>query len=94
MVAQVENWTDASGDLPLNSSPFAAEAAVLMTPPPPAGGESMPPVNFGRRASDRVPLAVEPPVAITAGGVKKTLIGLAVAAVALALAIVFLVTQK
>jgi serine/threonine-protein kinase len=94
MVAQVENWSDASGDIPLNSSPFAAEAAVLMTPPPPAGGESMPPINFGRRASDRAPVAVDPPVAITAGGVKKTLIGLAVAAVALALAIVILVTQK
>jgi len=92
MVAQVETWADGAGDLPLNSSPFAAEAAVLLTPPPPSA-ESVPEVRFGRRASDRLPAIAEPP-AISAGGIKTTLIGLAVAAVALALAIAFLVTQK
>jgi serine/threonine-protein kinase len=92
MVAQVETWSDGSDDLPLNSSPFAAEA-MLMTPPPPAG-DSVPQVRFGRRASDRLPVVVEPPPGLTSGGLKKTLIGLAFAALALALAIVLLVAQK
>jgi serine/threonine-protein kinase len=41
MVAEVETWTNGAPDLPLNSTPFAAEAAVLMTPPPP--GQTNPP---------------------------------------------------
>ena len=49
-------------------------------------------MRFGRRASDRLPAIADPP--LSPGGVKTTLIGLAVAAVALALAIAFLVTQK
>jgi serine/threonine-protein kinase len=94
LVAQVETWSDAAGDIPLNSSPFAAEAAVLLTPPPPAGGE-LPNVDFRRRASDRSPVAeAVQSLGMSAGGVKKTLVGLGLAAVALALAIVFLVTQK
>jgi hypothetical protein len=66
---------------------------MLMTPPPPAG-DSVPQVRFGRRASDRLPVVVEPPPGLTSGGLKKTLIGLAFAALALALAIVLLVAQK
>lgn len=95
LVAQVETWSDAAGDLPINSSPFAAEAAVLLTPPPPAGGE-LPNVDFRRRASDRVPAIADsaPPLGMSAGGVNKALIGLGVAAVTLLLVIVFLVTQK
>jgi hypothetical protein len=94
LVAQVETWSDAAGDLPLNSSPFAAEAAVLMTPPPPAGGE-MPHVDFRRRASDRSPAVAETaPLGMSAGGVNKALVALALAALALLLTIVFLVTQK
>ncbi len=94
LVAQVETWSDAAGDLPLNSSPFAAEAAVLLTPPPPAGGE-LPHVDFRRRASDRAPAVAEAaPLGMSAGGVNKALVALALAALALLLTIVFLVTQK
>jgi hypothetical protein len=42
MIAQVDTWVDGAGDLPLNSAPFAAEAAVILTAPPPAVGESNP----------------------------------------------------
>jgi hypothetical protein len=52
-------------------------------------------VDFRRRASDRSPVAeAVQSLGMSAGGVKKTLVGLGLAAVALALAIVFLVTQK
>jgi eukaryotic-like serine/threonine-protein kinase len=95
LVAQVERWSDGDGDIPLNSSPFAAEAAVLLTPPPPAGGE-LAGMDFRRRASDRAPTVAEslPALGMSAGGVNKALVGLGLAAVALVLAIVFLVTQK
>lgn len=43
MIAQVDTWIDDAGDLPLNSAPFAAEAAVILTAPPPAVGETNPP---------------------------------------------------
>jgi len=67
---------------------------VLLTPPPPAGGE-LPNVDFRRRVSDRAPAVAEAaPLGMSAGGVNKALIGLAVAALALLLIIVFLVTQK
>jgi eukaryotic-like serine/threonine-protein kinase len=93
LVAQVETWSDAAGDIPLNSSPFTAEA-ILMTPPPPAGGE-LPNVDFRRRASDRASAVAESvPLGMSAGGVNKALIALGVAAVALMLVIVFLMTQK
>ena len=36
MVAQVETWVTGVPDIPLNSSPFAAEALLLTTAPPPA----------------------------------------------------------
>ncbi|HTQ03330.1 MAG TPA: serine/threonine-protein kinase [Polyangiaceae bacterium] len=45
MVAQVETWVNAGPDLPLNSTPFAAEAAILLTPPPPGTTNPPPPVN-------------------------------------------------
>jgi serine/threonine-protein kinase len=45
MVARVETWVSGAPDLPLNSSPFAAEAAVLLTPPPPGSTEPPPPVH-------------------------------------------------
>ncbi|HEY3496719.1 MAG TPA: protein kinase [Polyangiaceae bacterium] len=61
MVAQVDNWVDGEGDLPLNSTPFAAEAAVILTAPPPAA-ESVPP-DQRRRASDRAPTPAPPGVA-------------------------------
>lgn len=95
LVAQVETWSDSAGDIPINSSPFTAEAAHLLTPPPPAGGE-VPKVDLRRRASDRAPVVAEsvPPLGMSAGGVNKALVVLAVAAVALLLVIVFLMTQK
>jgi hypothetical protein len=45
MVAQVETWSTGVPDLPLNSRPFAAEAAILMTPPPPGMTDPPPPVK-------------------------------------------------
>jgi serine/threonine protein kinase len=43
LVAQVETWESGAADLPLNSTPFAAEAAVLFTAPPPPAGTNPPP---------------------------------------------------
>ena len=43
MVAQVETWATGAPDLPLNSSPFAAEAAVMLLTPPPPGMTNPPP---------------------------------------------------
>jgi eukaryotic-like serine/threonine-protein kinase len=54
MVAHVDNWVDADGDLPLNSTPFAAEAAVILTAPPPPLEESAPP-GQGKSGSERAP---------------------------------------
>jgi serine/threonine-protein kinase len=45
MVAEVETWTTGVPDLPLNSTPFAAEAAVLLTPPPPGATNPPPAVH-------------------------------------------------
>jgi serine/threonine-protein kinase len=45
MVAEVETWTSGVPDLPLNSTPFAAEAAVLLTPPPPGATNPPPAVH-------------------------------------------------
>jgi hypothetical protein len=45
MVAEVETWSSGEPDLPLNSRPFAAEAAILMTPPPPGMTDPPPPVK-------------------------------------------------
>jgi serine/threonine-protein kinase len=45
MVAEVETWSSGAADLPLNSTPFAAEAAVLMTPPPPGATNPPPSVH-------------------------------------------------
>jgi len=93
LVAQVETWAG-PGDLPLSSAPFTAEAAVLFTPPPPGPYTSRPPAESSRRPPERVSVDVEETVNFSAGGVKKTLIGLAVAALALAIAIAFLVASK
>jgi hypothetical protein len=54
MVAHVDNWVDADGDLPLNSTPFAAEAAVILTAPPPPLEENAPP-GQGKSGSERAP---------------------------------------
>jgi serine/threonine protein kinase len=51
MVAQVETWSTGAPDLPLNSSPFAAEAAILMTPPPPGMTDPPPPVKVPAAAA-------------------------------------------
>ena len=45
MVAEVETWVTGVPDLPLNSSPFAAEALLLTTAPPPAAAGKAPSVR-------------------------------------------------
>jgi serine/threonine-protein kinase len=62
MLAQVDTWVDGE-ELPLNSAPFTAEAAIILTAPPP-GTEEIPPGEQRRRASDRAPTPA-PPVAST-----------------------------
>jgi serine/threonine-protein kinase len=59
MVAAVEAWTSGAPDLPLNSTPFAAEAAVLMTPPPP--GATNPPPSVHPPALAPLPSLPPPP---------------------------------
>jgi len=61
MVAEVEGWMSGAPDLPLNSTPFAAEAAVLMTPPPP--GTTNPPPSVHPPALAPLPSVPPPPVA-------------------------------
>jgi serine/threonine-protein kinase len=56
MVAEVETWTSGAPDLPLNSTPFAAEAAVLMTAPPPAVTSAPPTVHVPAPAPAPVPV--------------------------------------
>jgi serine/threonine protein kinase len=60
MVAQVETWSTGAPDLPLNSSPFAAEAAILLTPPPPGGTNPPPAVKLPSAPAPFVPMKVEP----------------------------------
>ena len=62
MVAEVEAWTSGAPDLPLNSTPFAAEAAVLMTPPPP--GATNPPPLVHPPSQAPLPISVPPPPAV------------------------------
>jgi len=59
MVAQVETWETGAPDLPLNSTPFAAEAAILLTPPPPAGTNPPPAVRPPSLPAPFVPLKVD-----------------------------------
>ncbi len=92
LVAQVETWAG-PGDLPLSSAPFTAEAAVLFTPPPPTPEAPHPALDLLRRSPERLSVA-DGAVSVSPGGVRRTLIGLAVAAVALAIAIAFLVAAK
>jgi serine/threonine-protein kinase len=63
MVAQVETWESGAADLPLNSTPFAAEAAVLFTAPPPPTGTNPPPSvkPLSAPPAPFVPLTVEVP---------------------------------
>jgi serine/threonine-protein kinase len=63
MVAQVESWESGAADLPLNSTPFAAEAAVLFSAPPPAVGTNPPPAVKPPSAPPApfTPLKIEPP---------------------------------
>lgn len=82
MVAQVETWETGAPDLPLNSTPFAAEAAILLTPPPPAGTNPPPPVKPPSAPAPFVPLKVEPSHAPPASAARwvPIVVGVAVAA--------------
>jgi serine/threonine-protein kinase len=51
LLAQVETWVDAAGDIPLSSRPFAAEVPMTRTPAPPPIEETQP-LEL-RRRSDR-----------------------------------------
>jgi serine/threonine protein kinase len=63
MVADVENWSSGVPDLPLNSTPFAAEAAVLMTAPPP-GVTTNPPPSVHPPSTAPLPISLPPPPAV------------------------------
>jgi hypothetical protein len=92
MVAQVEMWAMTDPDLPLNSAPFAAEAAVLFTAPPP-GVSNAPPAVAPATAPAPVVASAPPQVGPTAsasrlaplvvGAVTVIVLGIAVAIVAL-----------
>ncbi|HEV8547741.1 MAG TPA: serine/threonine-protein kinase [Polyangiaceae bacterium] len=60
MVAQVETWETGAPDLPLNSTPFAAEVAILMTAPPP--GATVPPPPVAIPAPPQLPSVPPPPL--------------------------------
>jgi eukaryotic-like serine/threonine-protein kinase len=63
MVAQVDTWTEGE-ELPLNSAPFAAEAAVILTAPPPGVAGDQLPAEPRRRASDRAAATPAPPALV------------------------------
>jgi serine/threonine-protein kinase len=50
LLAQVETWVDSSGEIPLSSRPFAAEAAMTRTPTPPPPSEATPAIELRRRS--------------------------------------------
>ena len=52
LLAQVETWVDAAGEIPLSSRPFAAEVPMTRTPTPPPPSEDTEPIEL-RRRSDR-----------------------------------------
>jgi eukaryotic-like serine/threonine-protein kinase len=52
LLAQVETWIDAAGEIPLSSRPFAAEVPMTRTPAPPPPNEETAPLEL-RRRSDR-----------------------------------------
>ena len=83
MVAQVETWETGAPDLPLNSSPFAAEA-ILLTPPPPGWSNPPPAVKISAPPPlPFVPLKVEPtPDFKTAGAARWLPVVVGVALVA------------
>jgi len=89
MVAQVETWATGAPDLPLNSSPFAAEAAVLFTAPPPATTSAPPAVQIPPAAA----LPVFPGMGDSTqsrGGVTPLLVGAVMIAAGIAAAYVAL----
>jgi serine/threonine-protein kinase len=63
MVAEVERWSSGAADLPLNSTPFAAEAAVLLTPPPP-GMTNPPPAVQLPPPAPLPPIPGPPPLSV------------------------------
>ena len=50
LLAQVETWVDSSGEIPLSSRPFAAEAAMTRTPTPPPPSDATPAIELRRRS--------------------------------------------
>jgi serine/threonine-protein kinase len=64
MVAQVETWSSGAEDLPLNSTPFAAEVATLMSAPPP--GTTNPPPAVQLPPAAALPKSVPPPKPVKA----------------------------
>jgi serine/threonine-protein kinase len=73
MIAQVDTWIDGAGDLPLNSAPFAAEAAVILTAPPPAVAESHPAAPGAHKPASGTPGAVVPSLPAMPEGSSRTL---------------------
>ncbi|HEX6277023.1 MAG TPA: serine/threonine-protein kinase [Polyangiaceae bacterium] len=56
LLAQVETWVDAAGEIPLSSRPFAAEVPMTRTPSPPPIEETQP-LELRRRSDSPTPEA-------------------------------------
>jgi serine/threonine-protein kinase len=52
LLAQVETWVDAAGEIPLSSRPFAAEVPMMRTPTPPPPSDATPAIEL-RRLSEK-----------------------------------------
>src|SRR5262249_33674689 len=59
LLSQVETWDDGAGDIPLSSTPFAAEIPMVRTPTPPPPGDLTPALELRRRTSSKPPPADE-----------------------------------
>ena len=66
LLAQVETWVDAAGEIPLSSRPFAAEVPMTRTPAPPPNEETAP-LELRRRSERPSKPAEEEPAATSDG---------------------------
>jgi serine/threonine-protein kinase len=92
LLAQVETWVDAAGEIPLSSTPFAAEVAITRTPTPPPPSDATPAIELRRRSagpSSPPPAEAEPRAKPVSSG-KALAVLLSIAAV---IAMAYLATR-